>query len=45
MVEEMKMDVIEHVEKVTTITFKDKEVIQNVMECLKQLNETFWDAH
>jgi hypothetical protein len=33
------------VEKVTTITFKDKEVIQNVMECLKQLNETFWDAH
>lgn len=37
----MKMDVVQHVEKVTTITFKDKEEIENVMECLKQLNETF----
>lgn len=37
----MKMDVVQHVEKVTMITFKDKEEIENVMECLKQLNETF----
>jgi hypothetical protein len=35
MLEEMKMDVVQHVEEVTTITFINKEEIKNVIECLK----------